>query len=113
MAVAEILISKPGGITSTEAAAYGIPLIHTSPIPGCETRNAAFYASRGMSIRVSTQAQLLDAVEKSSQKDIASQMLQAQHAEINPNAAADICSFAEQCADEGSQLLVYPSLIHV
>lgn len=108
MAAAEILLSKPGGITSTEAAAYGIPLIHTSPIPGCETRNARFYASRNMSIQAAP-AQMSDAVERLSQADIANQMIQAQHGNINPNAAVDICDFAMKCASERSLSLVCPS----
>ena len=34
-----IFITKPGGLSSTEAAAARIPLIHICPIPGCETKN--------------------------------------------------------------------------
>lgn len=50
MASADVLFTKPGGLTSTEAVAAGVPLVHTSPIPGCEDRNAAFFAERGMSV---------------------------------------------------------------
>ena len=49
MDACDVLFSKPGGLTSTEAAVKGVPLIHTAPIPGCENRNAAFFARRGMS----------------------------------------------------------------
>lgn len=34
----DLLFSKPGGLTSTEAAVSGIPLIHTDPIPGLRNR---------------------------------------------------------------------------
>ena len=51
MAASDVLLSKPGGLSSTEAAVFGIPLVHTDPIPGCETRNAAFFQERGMSLR--------------------------------------------------------------
>ncbi len=50
MAAADVLFTKPGGLTSTEAVAAGVPLVHTNPIPGCEDRNAAFFAARGMSL---------------------------------------------------------------
>lgn len=50
MDACDVLLSKPGGISSTEAAAKRVPLIHTSPIPGCETRNAEFFSQRGMSV---------------------------------------------------------------
>lgn len=50
MAAADVLFTKPGGLTSTEAVAAGVPLVHTNPIPGCEERNAAFFTARGMSV---------------------------------------------------------------
>ena len=40
MDACDVLLTKPGGISSTEAAVKRIPMIHTSPIPGCETLNA-------------------------------------------------------------------------
>ena len=42
MRACDVLYSKPGGLSSTEAAVIGIPLIHLTPIPGCETRNRIF-----------------------------------------------------------------------
>ena len=50
MAAADILFTKPGGLTSTEAVAAGVPLVHTHPITGCEERNVAFFTARGMSV---------------------------------------------------------------
>ena len=49
MDACDVLFTKPGGISSTEAISKGIPLIHTAPIPGCETRNAEFFHYHGMS----------------------------------------------------------------
>ncbi len=48
MKACDLLFTKPGGLTSTEAAVCGIPLVHTDPIPGCETQNRRFFFSRGM-----------------------------------------------------------------
>lgn len=45
----DLLFTKPGGLTSTEAAVSGIPLVHTDPIPGCETQNSLYFSERGMS----------------------------------------------------------------
>lgn len=50
MDACDVLLTKPGGISSTEAAVKCIPMIHTAPIPGCETLNAQFFSERGMSI---------------------------------------------------------------
>ena len=49
MRAADVLLSKAGGISSAEAAAVGVPLVHTMMIPGVETRNAAFFSGLGMS----------------------------------------------------------------
>ena len=48
MDACDVLFSKPGGLTSTEAAVKGVPLIHTAPIPGCETGTLPF-SQEGMS----------------------------------------------------------------
>lgn len=59
----DVFLSKPGGLSSAEAAAMGVPLIHLPPIPGCETRNRRFYAQRKMSVGVNSSRQLLEALE--------------------------------------------------
>ncbi|MCL2470725.1 MAG: hypothetical protein FWF25_03155 [Propionibacteriaceae bacterium] len=50
MAAADILLTKPGAVSSTEAAVLGLPLVHTAAIPGGEVKNARFFAERGMSL---------------------------------------------------------------
>jgi len=50
MDASDLLLSKPGGLSSTEAAVKRIPLIHTMPIPGCETINASLFEKKGMSL---------------------------------------------------------------
>lgn len=49
MRAADVLLSKAGGISSSEAAVLGVPLVHTMVIPGVETLNAEFFMSHGMS----------------------------------------------------------------
>ena len=50
MEAADVMLSKPGGLSSTEAAVANVPLIHVMTIPGCETKNVEFFSSHGMSI---------------------------------------------------------------
>ena len=50
MDACDVIFTKPGGLTSTEAAVKGIPIIHTKPIPGCEEKNLAFFTEHGMSV---------------------------------------------------------------
>lgn len=33
---ADVLLTKPGGLSSTEAAVANVPMIHVNAIPGCE-----------------------------------------------------------------------------
>ncbi|MBY0312370.1 MAG: hypothetical protein K2W85_09895 [Phycisphaerales bacterium] len=40
MAVADVMIGKPGGLTTSEASARGLPMVLLKPIPGQEERNA-------------------------------------------------------------------------
>ena len=50
MKSSEIILTKPGGLTTTEIATLRKPFIHTMPIPGCENYNAQFFENRKMSI---------------------------------------------------------------
>lgn len=52
MAAADLLITKPGALTMTEAFAAGLPLILHAPIPGPEALNAAYAVSHGAAIEV-------------------------------------------------------------
>jgi len=65
MAAADILIGKPGGLTSSEAMARALPMCIINPIPGQEERNADRMLEAGAAIRchsVHTLAWQVDAV---------------------------------------------------
>ena len=42
MSVSDLVITKPGGLTTTESLASGLPLILIDPLPGQEEENAKF-----------------------------------------------------------------------
>jgi processive 1,2-diacylglycerol beta-glucosyltransferase len=50
MSQADVLISKAGGITTSEALAVGLPMVLVSPIPGHEMRNAALLVQKGVAV---------------------------------------------------------------
>ena len=52
MAVAGLLITKPGGLTSSEALALGKPLLILNPIPGQEAANSDFLLEHGAAAKV-------------------------------------------------------------
>ncbi len=50
MDAADCIITKPGGLSTSEAMAKGIPIILTNPIPGQEERNLEFMQSNGVAL---------------------------------------------------------------
>jgi processive 1,2-diacylglycerol beta-glucosyltransferase len=51
MACADLVITKPGGLTSSECLAMGVPMIVHSPIPGQEERNADYLLENGAALK--------------------------------------------------------------
>jgi processive 1,2-diacylglycerol beta-glucosyltransferase len=51
MAAADLAITKPGGLTTSECLAMGLPMIVVSPIPGQEERNADFLLENGAALK--------------------------------------------------------------
>ncbi|AVX21495.1 MULTISPECIES: glycosyltransferase [Carboxydocella] len=47
---ADLLISKPGGLTTAEALACRLPLLIVNPIPGQEERNTVFLLNHGVAL---------------------------------------------------------------
>ncbi len=50
MSISSIVITKPGGLTTTESLVSGLPLILINPIPGQEEENADFLVRNGVAI---------------------------------------------------------------
>lgn len=48
MAASDICVSKPGGLTTTEIMAMGLPMVLLLAVPGCESRNMEFLTDRGL-----------------------------------------------------------------
>ena len=62
MQVADLLVTKPGGVTLAEAAASGLPLILFDPIPGPETANAQKFVQSGAAVLSSDSTETARAV---------------------------------------------------
>ena len=52
MHIADFVISKPGGLTTTEILVSNIPYIIINPIPGQEEENARFLLNNGAAVRL-------------------------------------------------------------
>ena len=51
MACADFVITKPGGLTTSECLAMGLPMIVNAPIPGQEERNADYLLEQGVALK--------------------------------------------------------------
>jgi processive 1,2-diacylglycerol beta-glucosyltransferase len=51
MAAADIVVGKPGGLTTSEALARGLVMVIVNPIPGQEERNSDHLLEEGVAIR--------------------------------------------------------------
>lgn len=100
MNASDALISKPGGLSSTDAATARIPLVHLSSIPGCESENLRFFASHGMSHAArSLQDAAEAALHLATHPEAAAAMREAQARSMPENAAALVLKEVEkQCA---------------
>ncbi|MFP5390977.1 MAG: MGDG synthase family glycosyltransferase [Gammaproteobacteria bacterium] len=58
MACADLVITKPGGLTTSECLAMGLPMIVNSPIPGQEERNADHLLEQGVALKAFDAASL-------------------------------------------------------
>lgn len=54
MFAADLVVTKPGGLTASESLACGLPLVIVNPIPGQETRNADYLLEHGAAIKVNS-----------------------------------------------------------
>ena len=51
MEVSDVIITKPGGLTTSEALAKNLPMIIIRPIPGQEAKNTEFLLQQGVALR--------------------------------------------------------------
>ena len=64
MSVSDLLIGKPGGLTSSEALAKGLAFVIVNPIPGQEERNSDHLLEEGVGIRCNNLPTLAFKVDK-------------------------------------------------
>ena len=94
MRAADVMLSKPGGLTSTEAAAANVPFVAVKAIPGCETCNAAFFQQHGMALSAQSDEEAVAfAMELASDPERAERMRRAQRETLPLHAARTIAQF--------------------
>lgn len=100
MDAADIIVTKPGGLTTSEFLAKGLPAIVLDPIPGQEDRNVEFLLNNGLAIKASATFPIDEAVYQLLLHEWRLELLSTAAKFMGkPNAAADICSFVtEMCS---------------
>jgi processive 1,2-diacylglycerol beta-glucosyltransferase len=91
MAVADLIVTKPGGLTTAEALALGKPLFILNPIPGQETANSDFLLERGAAAKVNRVEDLPFRVDRLLGSPKLKEMGASARALGRPDAAPAVC----------------------
>jgi processive 1,2-diacylglycerol beta-glucosyltransferase len=91
MAVANLVISKPGGLTSSEAMAMGKPMFILNPIPGQEGANSDFLLEHGAAAKANRVEDLPFRLEKLLGSSKLDNMTRAARALGKAGAANSVC----------------------
>lgn len=93
MSISDLVVTKPGGLTTTESLASGLPIVAINPIPGQEEENAKFLEKSGVAIWLKKQddfdaviADLLSDEQKLHQMRVNTKLL------AKKNSTRDICN---------------------
>lgn len=94
MEVSTMIITKPGGLTTSEALVKGLPMVIVNPLPGQEMYNTEFLIKKGIGIRIENLKGIGEEIEKllNFPQRLAS-MRKAAFENGKPQAALDIARF--------------------
>ncbi|MFH1640875.1 MAG: glycosyltransferase [Candidatus Omnitrophota bacterium] len=91
MAVSDLIITKPGGVTTAEALAKKLPMIIVRPIPGQENNNTDYLISKGAAVKIGKVKDINVIVENLLNDNDKLKRLRDQAGQISkPNASLDI-----------------------
>ncbi len=101
MDAADCIITKPGGLTTSEALAKGVPMIMNNPVPGQEDRNVEFLLNAGAAIKVSKTFPIDDALYQLFVNSERRKVIDHSIASLKkPNAANDLAAFVKTLIQE-------------
>lgn len=92
MHISDIVISKPGGLTTSECLACGLPMIVINPIPGQEEQNAEFLENSNLAYWIKDDDNPLGVIFKViNNKDIFGSLKQNVNKYAKRNSTKEIC----------------------
>jgi phosphatidate phosphatase APP1 len=114
MTVAELIISKPGGLTTSEALALGRPLLILNPIPGQEAANSDFLLEHGAAAKINRVEDLPSKLDRLLGSEKLAAMASVARSLGRPGAALNICQEVVQLLEsekkEKTSLAAMPGL---
>ena len=94
MDASDFIISKPGGLTTSEILAKGLPMITMNPLPGQEDRNLNFLVNNGAAIMVNNTYTISEALHQLLSCDWRVELLCESVKRLGkPNAAGELYEF--------------------
>ncbi len=99
MDASDCIITKPGGLTTSESLVKGLPMIIVNPIPGQEERNAQFLTNTGCAMVASRTCPIEECVYQLALSESRISVMKLSISEIaKPNSTSDVCSFIRNLA---------------
>lgn len=93
MAISDLVITKPGGLTSTEALVSNLPIIAINPIPGQEEDNAKFLEHYNVGIWLKKSSYINFVLKNLLKNETKLQTMKENTKQIaKPNSTKDICN---------------------
>ena len=103
MSAADCLITKPGGLTVTEALAKKLPMLLVNPLPGHEERNAEFLVNNGVAVRITRTFPVDEALHSLFLNPQRLDMMRAMmHSLSHPDAAEKLADFVIELGCQNS-----------
>lgn len=90
MEISELIVTKPGGMTTTEALLKQLPMIIINPIPGQEAKNTDFLLAHNVAVKAESASQVRDYVAEFFRNPSRLQLMRQAAAPLGkPNAALE------------------------
>ena len=105
MDAADAVVTKPGGLTASEALAKRLPLILTDGIPGIEARNAELLLNNGVAVRLSETYPEETAIRELFGNPVRLAAINSCIDSVcRPHSTETLCRFIEKCVSEKGKL---------
>ena len=94
MSVSDCIITKPGGLTVSEALVKNLPLILIKPIPGQEERNTEFLLNSGVALKSSSTSYVDECVYQLLRNNVQRERMRETMNLLTPkNATENLCNY--------------------